>query len=89
MRIVIHPHARIHGIDDEQILTAYETGSGGRRMRRRDAGADPPRWALIGFDENARQIELAVVRGTGDSVIIIHADYLTRGFFNEIERSRR
>ena len=87
MRIVIHSHARIRGLGDKQILAAYETGSKGRRIRRRDAGADPPRWAMIGFDQQARQIELVAVQGVGDSVIVIHANYLTKGFLTQIERS--
>lgn len=89
MRIVIHSHARKHGLTDEQILAAYETGADGRRIRRRDAGADPPRWAMIGFDRQARQIEIIAVSGVGESIIIIHANYLTKGFLKEIERSGR
>lgn len=89
MHIVIHPHARKHGLSDEQIIAAYETGSWARRVRWRDVEADPPRWATIGFDAQARQIELVVVAGMGDENIIIHANYLTKGFLNEIERSGR
>ena len=79
MRIVIHPHAHVHGLSDQQILAAYQIGSNVRRIRRRDAGADPPHWAMIGFDGQARQIELVAVQGSDESVIIIHANYLTQG----------
>ena len=89
MRIIIHPHARKHGLTDEQIFAAYETGNSGRRIRRRDQGADPPRWAMIGFDRQIRRIELVVIQGVEESVIIIHANYLTKGFLNEIERSNQ
>ena len=42
---------------------------------------------MIGFDGQARQIELVAVQGSDESVIIIHANYLTQGLCTEIERS--
>ena len=89
MRIVIHKHAFKHGLTEEQIMAAYESGGDAAFVRRRDEGADPPRWAVIGFDHQARQIELLVVKALDGCAVIIHANWLTKGFLNEVRRSRR
>lgn len=89
MRIVIHKHAFKHGLTEEQIMAAYESGGDAAFVRKRDEGADPPRWAVIGFDHQARQIELLVVKALDGCAVIIHANWLTKGFLNEVRRSRR
>ena len=89
MRIIIHPHARIHGLTDAQIVAAYETGHPGAVIRRRDEGKDPPRWAMIGFDQQGRQIELIAVAAMGGGVIIIHANLPAKGFRDETRRNQR
>jgi hypothetical protein len=80
MRIVIHKHAFKHGLSREQIVAAFESGGNAAFVRQRDKGADPPRWAVIGFDHQARQVELLVIKALDGCVIIIHANYLTKGF---------
>lgn len=88
VRIVIHPHARTHGLSAEQIRSAFETGSNGAVIRYRDRDREPPRWATIGFDAEGRSIELVFVRLDDHTPLIIHANLLTKGFRDEIRRSR-
>jgi hypothetical protein len=88
VRIIVHPHAYVHGLSDGQIRTAFDTGASQARIRRRDPDADPPRWGLIGFDPAARPIELVVVALLGGDALIIHANYLTRGFAQEMREAR-
>jgi len=71
-----------------QVRQAYETGSGGARIRRGDEDVEPARWATIGFDSSGRPIEMVFVRGTGRSVLVIHANWLTKGFLAQMRRSR-
>ncbi len=88
MRVIVHPHARVHGLSAEQIRQAYETGCNGARVRGRDRGSEPQRWATIGFDGAGRRIELVFVMLDDGSVLVIHANLLTRGFLDEIRRAR-
>ena len=88
MRLLIHPNATKHGVGAEQIRQAYETGSGGARVRRGDEDAEPVRWATIGFDGAGRSIELVFVRGVDGSVLVIHANWLTKGFLAQMGRAR-
>ncbi|PJM75958.1 toxin-antitoxin system toxin subunit [Bifidobacterium simiarum] len=57
-------------------------------MRYRDRDTEPPRWATIGFDAEGRGIELVFVRLDDYTPLIIHANYLTKGFRDEVRRSR-
>jgi hypothetical protein len=88
VRIAIHPHAFEHGLAEDQILTAFETGSSTARIRRRDRQADPPRWGVIGFDSQARAIQLVVVALMSGDLLVIHATYLTPGFEQEMRQAR-
>ena len=88
MRIIIHPHAFEHGLTEEQILTGFDTGSVTARIRWRDRHADPPRWGVIGFDNQARAVQLVVVELAGDAVLVIHANFLTPGFEKEMRQAR-
>lgn len=88
VRLVVHPNALKHGSSVEQVRQAYETGSGGARIRRGDEDVEPARWATIGFDSSGRPIEMVFVRGTGRSVLVIHANWLTKGFLAQMRRSR-
>jgi len=88
MRIVVHGHARDHGLIDEQIVAAYETGYSAAVIRSRDANNEPERWAIIGFDAQAREIELVFVVLAGQTILIFHANYATTAFKNEIRRAR-
>ena len=80
VRLMVHPNALKHGLSVEQVRQAYETGSGGARVRRGDEDVEPVRWATIGFDDAGRAIEVVFVRGADGSVLVIHADWLTKGF---------
>lgn len=88
VRISIHAHALNHGLTEDQIRAAFDTGGAEARIRRRDAGADPPRWGIIGFDNQARPLELVAVDVMGGDVLIIHANYLTGGFAEEMRKAR-
>ncbi|GAE70643.1 hypothetical protein JCM18909_4005 [Cutibacterium acnes JCM 18909] len=50
------------------------------RVRRGDEDVEPVRWATIGFDGAGRVIEVVFVRGADGSVLVIHANWLTKGF---------
>lgn len=71
-----------------QVRQAYETGSSGARVRRGAEDVEPARWATIGFDSSGRPIEMVFVRGTGRSVLVIHANWLTKGFLAQMRRLR-
>lgn len=83
MLIHIHPHAHKHGLSDEQIISAYESGTPSIRVRERDKNTEPQRYALIGWSHHTGlPIELCFIR-TGDGVFIFHANYLTESFRKE------
>jgi hypothetical protein len=88
VRIAIHPPAFEHGLTEDQILTAYETGAETARIRRRDRGVDPPRWGVIGFDNQARALQLVIAQLLGGDLLVIHANYLTAGFEQEMRQAR-
>ncbi|MBM7816460.1 hypothetical protein JOE56_001154 [Brevibacterium paucivorans] len=87
MRIGIHPRSFKHGLTEEQIVTAIETGMDFARIRRRDANTEPQRWGVIGFDHVGRSVELVVIHVPG-GVFVIHANYLTKGFEQEMRNAR-
>lgn len=88
MRIIIHPHARTHGLSDRQIISAFETGVSGATIRYRDRASEPPRWATVGFDGQGRRIELVFVRLVDGTPLVIHANHATKGFIDEIRKGR-
>lgn len=84
LNIEIHPHAiQTHHLTREQIESAFNTRIGSAKIRRRNRATDPPRWAVIGFDQQTRPIELVDVETADPEPLIIHANYLTKGFFTE------
>lgn len=87
MRIGIHQRAFKHGLTQEQIVSAIETGANFARIRERDIDTEPQRWGVIGFDHETRRIELVVIHIPG-GVFVIHANYLTKGFENEMRNAR-
>lgn len=87
MRIRIYPHALEHGLTGRQIVAAYETGAHGAVVRSWDTHIELRRWALIGFDDQGRQIELVFIRLVGDEILVFHARYLTKGFLAEVRKA--
>lgn len=87
MKIFFHPNTAKHGLTKEQILSAYSSGWQYARIRERDFLAEPPRYALIGFDKELREIELVFVE-LSDGILIIHANYLTTGFRKEWSKTK-
>ncbi|MDY5133843.1 hypothetical protein [Actinotignum urinale] len=82
----IHSHAFKHGLTPDQIIHAFTTSGSERFIRPRDKHLDPPRWALIGFDSAGRPIELVAVELATNDALIIHANYLTKGFLKETQQ---
>ncbi|MBT1170518.1 hypothetical protein [Bifidobacterium sp. SO4] len=88
LNIEIHPHAlQAHHLTREQIESAFDTRLGPARIRWRDHATDPQRWAVIGFDQHRRPIELVYVKTADSEPLVIHANYLTKGFFTEWSRA--
>lgn len=87
MPIIIDNHAYKHGLTEAQIIDAYEGGEVYKTIRKRDRGTEPQRYALVGFDRQGRAIEIVCVE-LQDSVLIFHANYLTKAFFAEMERRK-
>ncbi|KAB7787020.1 hypothetical protein [Bifidobacterium cebidarum] len=86
--IEIHPHAlQAHHLTREQIKSAFNTRIGPAKIRLRDQETDPQRWAAIGFDQQRRPIELVYVKTADPEPLVIHANYLTKGFFTEWSRA--
>lgn len=66
----------------------HETGSDGAVIRYHDRDGEPPRWVTIGIDAEGGDMELVFVRLDDHTPLIIHANNLTKGFRDEIRRSR-
>jgi hypothetical protein len=64
----IHPSARRHGVDDDDMLHAVE-----RSMVVEDIGEDPDRWLVIGPDRAANLLEVVVLITAEGDELIIHA----------------
>lgn len=84
--LVIHPHARKHGLTDEQICHAYATGRHKAIVRWTDRNSDPLRWATIGFDAQLRQIELLYAHLRNGQTLVFHANYATKTFRRQLRR---
>jgi hypothetical protein len=66
--VEIHPSARRHGVDDDDILHAVANS-----LVVDDLGEDPDRWLVVGPDRAGNLLEIVVlIAGTADE-IIIHA----------------
>ena len=50
-------------------------------------GTEPQRWGVIGFDHVGRSVELVVIHVPG-GVFVIHANYLSKGFEQEMRNAR-
>ncbi|WP_349829066.1 hypothetical protein [Brevibacterium litoralis] len=86
-RIGIHQRAFKHQLTQEQIVTAVEIGVRFARICEPDTRTEPQRWGVIGFDQAGRQIELVIVHAPG-GVFVIHANYLTKGFEQDMRNAR-
>lgn len=65
----VHPHARKHGLSDEDIRASYASGFDGATPQ----DTEPTRWLMLGFDTAGRLIELVVVELVGGHHLAIHA----------------
>ena len=92
VEIVVRSSALKHGLSEEDVLEAFLNPVIGAVIRKRDIGTEPQRFAMIGMCVQgglAREIEIAYVRDWENRLIIFHANYLTKGFKNDIEKTRR
>jgi len=65
-RVEIHPSARRHGVNDDEILHAVANP-----LAVDDLGEDPDRWLVIGPDRAGNLLEIVVlITGTSDEIII-------------------
>jgi uncharacterized DUF497 family protein len=66
--VEIHPSARRHGVDDDDIVHAVE-----HALVVDDVGEDPDRWLVIGPDRAANLLEVVVVVTAEGDEVIVHA----------------
>jgi hypothetical protein len=66
--VEIHPSARRHGVDDDDILHAVANS-----LVIDDLGEDPDRWLVIGPDRAGNLLEIVVLIAGTAAEIIIHA----------------
>ncbi|MGL4832160.1 MAG: hypothetical protein ACRCWS_06270 [Propionibacteriaceae bacterium] len=83
--LLIHSNALKHGLTEDQLRQAYDTGAATAKVRDRDQHSDPTRWATIGIDAAGRPIELVFIL-TDTGPLIFHANYCTNGFRKELTR---
>jgi len=76
--VEIHRSARRHQVSDEDIRHAYE-----HPVSWIELGDDPPRYLMTGLDPAANLLELVVLEGD-DDVLIIHAMTLRRSTRHEL-----
>ena len=88
MRIIFHPNALKRGFTEEALRYTFTQANMEERVRERDVDEEPPRWGVIGFDPVGRPLELVAVQLADDTVMIIHANYLTAGFEKEMREAR-
>lgn len=84
MRVCIHPHAMKHGLAAQQIQEAYGTLISPKKVRDRDKDSEPQRYAAIGLDAAGTPIELVFVELADDTILIFHANRLTKQFCKEV-----
>lgn len=85
----MHGHALTHGLSELQIDCAYRTGFSSAVVRPLDRGGEPQCWGCVGFDEAGRQIEVVFVWLDNEAVLVIHANYLAKGFRSELREGRK
>ncbi|MDR0593301.1 MAG: hypothetical protein LBG60_08635 [Bifidobacteriaceae bacterium] len=84
--LFIHPHARSHGVGDDDIAEAFKTGVQSAVLLE---GSAPPRWLLAGFDTAGRCVELVVVEVEAESHLAIHAMPARKQTLAQIRNTRR
>jgi len=71
--LIILDSARKHGISDADIIDVASDPYVSYRLR-----SEPLKLLLLGFDSNARAIEVITDTGTDGQVFVIHADKVTK-----------
>jgi uncharacterized DUF497 family protein len=78
--VEIHPSARKHGVDDEDIRHAID-----HALATEDAGEDPDRWLIIGPDRAGNLLEVVVLVTIEGAQVAIHAMRMRAKFRRLIE----
>lgn len=78
--VEIHPSARKHGVDDEDIRHAID-----HALATEDAGEDPDRWLVIGPDRAGNLLEVVVLVTIECAQVAIHAMRMRAKFRRLIE----
>ena len=82
-----------HGLSEAEIREAFFNPAVASVIRERDIGTEPQRFAMIGSFTTpsgvVREAEIVYVLLWNGDIIIFHANYLTKGFVQEIEKARR
>jgi uncharacterized DUF497 family protein len=78
--VEIHPSARKHGVDDEDIRHAIA-----HALAIEDAGEDPDRWLVIGPDRAGSLLEVVVLVTIEGAQVAIHAMRMRAKFRRLIE----
>lgn len=93
VNVVIRASALKHGLSEDEIREAFFSPLVGAVIRNRDIATDPQRFAMIGtFTQtggSTREVEIVYVLDWNGTPIIFHANYLTKGFIQEIEHAKR
>lgn len=85
--VTIHPHARKHGLSNEDIAHAWRNAFAWMRRDRDDGATD---YLLIGTDRNGRPVELIARSCAEIGYIVFHAIAPpTRRFLDEMGLGRR
>ena len=71
--MIILESARKHGISDDDMITVVSDSYAAYRLR-----SEPLKILHLGFDSNARAVEIITDTGVDGQVFIIHADKITK-----------
>lgn len=82
----IHKNALKHGLSEQELLSAWYTV---QEHIRRESDDEPPRWLMIGWLPDGRDVETIAVCLT-DGWMIIHASApAQKEFKDELRRAKR
>lgn len=91
--VVIRASALKHGLTEAEIREAFYRPLIGAVIRQRDVATDPQRFAMVGVFTSAggasREAEIIYVLDWKNRPIIFHANYVTKGFLQEVDHAKR
>jgi hypothetical protein len=78
--LIILDSARKHGISDEDMLAVVAYPYVVAELR-----SEPEKLLYLGFDNNARAVEVITDTGTNGEIYVIHADLITKTYEKLLE----